>query len=139
MTRNFKNKIIKLYRLALIGIFILIPIMLILLPADFFDTGQSISVFELLGVENYYSKGMTRAVMHLIHFDFNIAWNYNKIAFIVFPLLSLIYLHFFLKHVYKVNRKYFPNNLFLIKLNKKISSYLKFTGKLRFKSKNNNT
>ncbi len=135
MTLNFNSKLTLYYRFALIGIFISVPIMLILLPADYFDTGESISVFEQLGYKDYYSKGMTRAVMHLIHFDFKIAWGFNKIAFIVYPLLSFIYLHYFIKHIYKVNKKYFPNNQFLIKLNTKILSYLKLTGKFKFKHK----
>ena len=82
MTPNFKTQFIKIYRFAILGIFILFPILLIVLPADYFDHGQSISLFELFGAENYYSKGMTRAVMHLIHFDFQIAWSYNKLAFL---------------------------------------------------------
>lgn len=113
--------------------------MLIILPSDYFDTGQSISIFEILGFENYYSKGLTRAVMHLIHMDFKIAWDYNKLAFLVFPLISLIWMHYFLRHLYKVNKAYFPDILLSIKINNKISKYLKFSSRFnvrKYKKKN---
>lgn len=74
-------------------ILILIPITLLILPANYFDSGKSISVFSYFGVEDLvYSTGMTRAIMHLIHFDFNIAWEFNKLSFIVLPLLVLFWL-----------------------------------------------
>lgn len=73
------------------GIYIGIPVLLLCLPATFFDEGRSISLFELAGVEDYYSKGMTKAVMHLIHLDFSTAWEYNKLSFIVFPLIAWIW------------------------------------------------
>lgn len=75
-----------------------IPVLLLCLPATFFDTGQSISLFELAGVENYYSKGMTKGVMHLIHLDFEGAWQYNKLSFIVLPLLAYVWTKSFLKN-----------------------------------------
>jgi hypothetical protein len=31
--------------------------------------------------------GMTRAVQHLIHLDFETAYHFNKLSFVVFPLL----------------------------------------------------
>ena len=77
---------------------ILIPISLWVLPVDFFDQGQSISLFALFGVEDYaYSTGMTRSVMHLMHFDFKGAAEYNKLSFIVLPLLFTLWLKLLLK------------------------------------------
>lgn len=68
----------KTYALLLIAI----PITLWSLPSTYFDEGTSISIFALLGVEEYaYSTGMTRAVMHLLHFDFEGASEYNKLSF----------------------------------------------------------
>lgn len=77
--------------IAKAGIHIGIPVLLLCLPATFFDEGRSISLFELAGVEDYYSKGMTKAVMHLIHLDFSTAWEYNKLSFIVFPLIAWVW------------------------------------------------
>ena len=82
-------------------VYVVFPITLIILPKDFFDHGQSISLFELLGVEEYYSKGMTKAVMHLIHLDFEVAWSYNKLAFIVLPLISYLWFVGFLREAKK--------------------------------------
>jgi hypothetical protein len=33
---------------------------------------------------------MTRAIQHLIHFDFEGAYSYNKLAFIVFPMFFVL-------------------------------------------------
>jgi hypothetical protein len=33
-----------------------------------------------------YACGMTRAIQHLIHLDFFIAYDYNKLSFIVLPI-----------------------------------------------------
>lgn len=88
-------------------IFIGVPALLLYLPATFFDEGRSISLFELAGVEDYYSKGMTRAVMHLIHLDFTTAWEYNRLSFIVFPLIAWVW-----------GKAFYQNYILLKKLHK---------------------
>lgn len=75
-----------------IGVLIGTPILLLLLPKTYFDTGQSISIFELIGVDGYYSKGITKACMHLIHFDIEGAAKYNKLSFIVLPLIAIVWI-----------------------------------------------
>jgi len=55
------------------------------MPADFFDTGTPVCLFTRLSGYSCYGCGMTRAMMHLLHLNFAIAWNYNKLSFIVFP------------------------------------------------------
>lgn len=85
-------------------VFIGIPVLLLCLPATFFDQGRSISLFELAGVEDYYSKGMTRAVMHLIHLDFSTAWEYNKLSFIVFPLIAWVWGSSFVKNYFLLRK-----------------------------------
>ena len=79
-----------LYRLYLI-ILVLIPILLFLLPADFFDTGNSICLSILFFDSECYACGITRAIQHLIHFDFLIAYEYNKLSIIILPLLTFSY------------------------------------------------
>ncbi len=69
--------------------------MLLLLPANYFDSGDSICLSVLLLDMECYACGMTRAIMHIIHFDFIIAWEYNSIAFIVFPLLVYVWVDIF--------------------------------------------
>ncbi len=85
-----------LFLLAVVGL------TLFLLPADYFDTGTptclSVRLFNL----ECYGCGMTRGVMHLIHFEWTEAWNFNKLSFLVFPLLVYMILyeiyHRFLKN-----------------------------------------
>ena len=79
-----------LYTLYLV-ILILIPIVLLILPADFFDKGESICLSVSLFDSECYACGLTRAIQHLIHFDFSIAYEYNKLSIIVFPFLMLSY------------------------------------------------
>ena len=91
-----KKKINRIY----FSILILIPIVLLILPADYFDKGQSICVSVLLFDKNCYACGMTRAIQHLIHLDFQPAYEFNKISFLVLPLLIVSYYNT-LKKVYK--------------------------------------
>lgn len=81
-------------------ILLLIPIVLIILPANHFDQGQSICVSVILFDKNCYACGMTRAVQHLIHFNFQEAYSFNKLVFIVLPLLIISYFKTIVK-IYK--------------------------------------
>jgi hypothetical protein len=65
---------------------------LLILPADYFDKGQSICLSVLLFNEKCYGCGMTRAIQHIIHFDFITAYSYNKASFIVLSFLTFIWL-----------------------------------------------
>ena len=71
-----------------IAAYILIPLVLLILPADFFDEGRSICLSVLLLGEQCYACGLTRALQHLIHFEFVEAYYYNVLAFIVFPAFA---------------------------------------------------
>ena len=83
MKKNFQ-------KLELI-ILILIPIILFLLPANFFDSGKSICLSVFLFDSECYACGLTRAIQHLIHLDFSIGYGYNKLSIIVLPLLIFSY------------------------------------------------
>ncbi len=37
--------------------------------------------------------GITRAIQHAIHFDFTIAWHYNKLVVLVLPVVILLWLN----------------------------------------------
>jgi hypothetical protein len=82
---------------AKISGYLLVPLILLLLPANFFDKGQSLCLSKLLAGVECYGCGMTRAIMHLIHFDFKGAYEFNKLAFISFPVLSFLWLQGFRK------------------------------------------
>lgn len=81
------------------GGLIITPIVLLLLPADFFDYGQSICLSQLLLKKDCIGCGITRAIQHFIHFDFIQAWKFNKLVVIVFPVLVLFWLHQLFKTV----------------------------------------
>lgn len=90
---NFK----KYWRFIKIVGYVGIPIVLLFLPPDYFDKGESICVSKRWFDIECYGCGMTRAIMHLIHLDFQEAWEFNKLSFIVFPLLGLLWTKLFLK------------------------------------------
>ncbi len=89
---------------ALLLFIFLTPIVLLILPIDFFDTGATICVSKLFTQKECYACGLTRGIMHLIHLDFETAYAYNMLSFIVFPLLGLIWIQWFLKEykLYKI-------------------------------------
>lgn len=67
--------------------------MLLFLPADFFDhstidTCLSVIIFD----RNCPACGMTRAFQHLIHLDFAAAAHFNKLSFIVFPIITFVWI-----------------------------------------------
>jgi hypothetical protein len=45
--------------------------------------------------------GLTRATQHFIHFDFISAYNFNKLVFLVVPLL----IYFWIKEIIKMYKK----------------------------------
>ncbi|MFM6935572.1 MAG: DUF2752 domain-containing protein [Flavobacteriales bacterium] len=66
--------------------------MLCLLPASFFDHGQSICLSVLLFNKECLGCGMTRAIQHLIHVDFESAWKFNKLVVLVAPILCFLWI-----------------------------------------------
>ncbi len=86
------------------------PFILFLMPANYFDHGDSTCLsVRLAGIE-CYACGMTRGVMHLMHFEFSKAWEYNKLTFLVVPVLSILWI----RSVYEVRNKKIPD--FLMKI-----------------------
>ncbi len=69
-----------------------IPFLLLFLPIDFFDSGNSICPSQLILNKECPGCGITRSVQHAIHFDFKTSWNYNKLVVIVLPVLVFIWI-----------------------------------------------
>jgi hypothetical protein len=61
------------------------------LPADFFDHGQAKCLSVVFFDQECFGCGMTRAIQHLMHFDFDAAWAFNKVSVIVLPCLLIIW------------------------------------------------
>jgi hypothetical protein len=78
-------------------IFLLVPLVLLILPATYFDDGKSMCISILLLGKECYACGMTRAIMHLIHLDFADAIYFNPISIVVFPFLVFIWAKSFWK------------------------------------------
>lgn len=87
LNSSFKNRFITWGWLAFL---ILAPIVLWILPADFFDNGQAICPSKLFFDIECLGCGMTRAVMHFHHFDYDSAIYYNTGVFLVYPALVIL-------------------------------------------------
>jgi hypothetical protein len=75
------------------------PIVLLFLPADFFDYGSSICPSILLFDKECPGCGMTRATMHMMHFDFKAAWAFNPLSFFLVPFLLYFYVSIIIKFI----------------------------------------
>ena len=82
-----KKSFLYLYAIGLL----LLPLILIILPANFFDNGKSVCLSLVLFNIQCYGCGMTRALQHLIHLDFQAAYTFNLLSFIVLPLLMFVW------------------------------------------------
>lgn len=82
------EKLISYLRLGALAV---LPIVLLALPSSYFDDGESICLSKLLANMECYGCGMTRGIQHLIHFDFQEAYAYNKLSFVVLPLLIIMW------------------------------------------------
>ena len=104
MTKPFKKRINK-YFLAIKALaLVVIPLWLLILPKTSFDNHtQTICLFTRLTSIECYGCGLTRACMRLIHLDFYAAWQFNKISFIVFPILCFL----LLQEIYQTTKTIF--------------------------------
>jgi hypothetical protein len=78
----------KITAAVMIAVMILIPIILLVLPAGYFDSGPALCPSKRFFDIECPGCGMTRAVMHLIHFDLESALYYNSLSLIVAPVLA---------------------------------------------------
>ena len=83
---------------------IIAPVALLLMPIDFFDSGESICLSKRLAGIECYGCGLTKAVMHFVHFDFKGAWGFNQLSFLVVPMLFPLWL----KSVYEIQGRKLP-------------------------------
>ena len=80
-----------------LAIYVLVPAVLLWLPADFFDSGRPKCISVLLLDQECFGCGMTRGIMHLIHFEFTEAIYYHYLSVVVFPLLAFLWARGFWK------------------------------------------
>ncbi len=90
----------KILNWSLLIILLAIPLVLLILPSHFFDSGPPSCLSVWILGKTCFACGITRGIMHLIHFDFAGAWFYNPLSFVVFPLLIWVYLKWFSKQLF---------------------------------------
>lgn len=76
----------------LLILLIALPLTLLSLPASFFDTGKSICIITNFTGQSCPGCGLTRAIMHLIHLDFETAFAYNMLSFIILPIILFLWI-----------------------------------------------
>ncbi len=75
-----------------ISALLLIPVVLLALPADFFDEGESLCPSKRFFNIECLGCGMTRALMHLLHLDIEMALYYNPGSLVLGPALGVLWL-----------------------------------------------
>ena len=78
----------KIYLVFLIAL----PLPFFILPANYFDSGESLCMSKVLLQQECFGCGITRAIQHAIHFDFTRAWHFNKLVILVLPVFILLWL-----------------------------------------------
>jgi Protein of unknown function (DUF2752) len=83
----------RLIKGGLLTIWLALPLVLWILPADHFDVGTPICPSRLLFDQECPGCGLIRATQHMMHLDFTEAWHFNKLVVITFPLCIMLYMH----------------------------------------------
>jgi hypothetical protein len=78
------------------------PIVLMIIPYDTFDYGESVCPSKLLFDKECPGCGTTRATMRMFHFRFAEAWEFNRLSFLTIPLIGFFYLRILYKLIRKV-------------------------------------
>jgi hypothetical protein len=80
-----------------------VPVIILSLPIDYFDHGPSYCLSKIFFNQECYACGLTRGCKHLLHLDLETAFAYNMGSFIALPLVSLLWLRWFIAEV-KLNK-----------------------------------
>lgn len=83
------------------------PITLLFFPADTFDKGDSLCLSVQLADIKCYGCGLTKGIMNFIHFNFSKAWEYNKLTFIVVPMMAVLWV----RSIYDIQGKRMPGKI----------------------------
>jgi hypothetical protein len=95
-----------------------LPITLLILPADYFDHGVSLCPSKQFLNLECLGCGITRGIQHAIHFDFEIAWMYNKLTFVVLPIAFFIWLQYLVLNLFNYDIK--------SNIQRRLSTYIKW-------------
>jgi len=67
------------------------PVILWILPADFFDRGPTICPFKRFLDLECPGCGLTRATQHFLHGEWEVALDYNPLVVVVVPILAVVW------------------------------------------------
>jgi len=81
----------QLQQLKRVGVSI-IPIALYLIPLDWIKHQHTICLYKNITGHDCYGCGITRAILSALHFQFQEAFDYNKLVVLVLPLLIYIWI-----------------------------------------------
>lgn len=100
---SMKWKVFDAVRMVL---YITVFLLLVLLPVSFFEERSFCVYYNLFGVR-CPGCGTTRAVVNLLHGNFERAWMYNRLGVILAPALAAVIFH----DMYRIVRRYSPGRL----------------------------
>ena len=75
----------------------LFPVLIYLLPENYFDEGESYCLSKVIFNTECYGCGLSKACKHLLHLNFEKAFEYNMISFLALPLLGVIWIKWYLQ------------------------------------------
>ncbi len=90
---------------AWLAFLVLFPVLMLILPATYFDEGRAFCPSMLFFNIECFGCGMTRAVMHLIHLDVDSAAYYNAGSFVVAPAIAFFWVKWILQSLSRLGYK----------------------------------
>ncbi len=90
LTNKGIKQSITIYKMY-IALLAIVPFLLYLIPKRFiFDDGLTFCLIKNIFGTECYGCGITRSIFSILYLDLSSAYEYNKLAFLVFP--TLVYL-----------------------------------------------
>jgi hypothetical protein len=77
---------------------LIVPLIFLVIPSTAFDNGPPLCLFTILADVKCIGCGLTRGVMHFIHFDFSRAWAFNPLSFVAVPVIC----YFWMRYAYRL-------------------------------------
>lgn len=88
---DFSHKELFLISILKCIFFFVFPIVIICLPENYFDQGQSLCISQLLFHQECLACGLTRGCLYLIHLNFEEAFRFNMMSFVALPAISILW------------------------------------------------
>jgi len=74
-------------------VFLLLLLILLITPIQFIESLPNISICSRILGDYCYSTGITRSLASLLKLNFNQAWNYNSLGFLVLIIMIIFIIH----------------------------------------------